>query len=298
MLALYRCGRQVDALEVYRSTRTRLGLRARSRARRRSCSSSKGGSSTTTRSWTPPAALPAELEHARRDALVGRSRRVPLAARSAGSGRARAPAVVVLLSGPRGIGKDTARRRSSAVAAHDEHATRPLRVGQTGTQRASRVRDRVGPQRVTAHAAGDRGRRRSARGRGRRAARGMGGRSRADRHDRRGSADSSVTRRVLALGPAGAGGDRCDRGRPCTARHRAAGRLAARREWRRARPGARAGRYNGPAARPPDTSASARDKTADGRAALHTFESELAEQLAELQSTATAPRARATPRVT
>ena len=49
MLALYRDGRQTDALEAYRAARGQAGRGDRARARARSCTSSSGGSSPRTR---------------------------------------------------------------------------------------------------------------------------------------------------------------------------------------------------------------------------------------------------------
>ena len=133
MLALYRCGRQVDALEVYRSTRTRLaselGLEPAPELQQL-----EGRILNHDPLLDPPAALPAELEHARR----GRARRpvgrVPLAAGALGAGaRGRRPRRVVVRAAR--DGKDTPRRRARRRRTRRARDG-PLRVGQTGTQRA------------------------------------------------------------------------------------------------------------------------------------------------------------------
>jgi DNA-binding SARP family transcriptional activator len=120
MLALYRCGRQVDALEVYRSTRTRLaselGLEPGPELQQL-----EGRILNHDPLLDPPAALPAELDHARRDALVGRSAEYRWLWERWERARAGA-GLVVLLSGPRGMGK-TRLVAELGVAAHDEHAT-------------------------------------------------------------------------------------------------------------------------------------------------------------------------------
>ncbi len=117
MLALYRCGRQVDALEVYRDARTRLttelGLAPGVELQQLH---------TRILNHDPLLApsLPAELDHARGDALFGR--RAELEWLLERWERARAGAgLAVLLSGPRGAGK-TRLAAELAAMARDGHA--------------------------------------------------------------------------------------------------------------------------------------------------------------------------------
>ena len=102
MLALYRCGRQADALEAYRDGRRHARRRARARARARSCASSRAGSSPTT---------PSSRRRPRRRDRCARGR----------AGPDRDP--------PRRAASSSARRPSSSCARPAGTGTAPIAAG-------------------------------------------------------------------------------------------------------------------------------------------------------------------------
>ena len=141
MLALYRSGRQSEALEVYRNV-ARDARRDRDRARRRACSSSRDRSSTTTRQIdAPPRLRRRPVAGARRaprrsNASTSRSSS-PRSRRRTSRTRTRSETAAVRPAPRRGCGRDRSGRRNGREGSR-RRAARDVRAGRATTRRGRR----------------------------------------------------------------------------------------------------------------------------------------------------------------
>ena len=283
MLALYRSGRQAEALEVYREARRVLSTRSAS-SPGPSCGACTAACCARTRrssSSRAPTELPRELDADRAPPLVGRDARARAAARALGARRGPAPAPrrgrrrardrqdpARRRAGRRG---PSPRRRGACPPAATARRRVLGRAGRSSRRRTrptllvARRRRRARPPRCAPSCASGCGQPRAVR---------CSSSSTGDDAER--SADVGADD-ALVLEPLDVDAVRAIARltRPRT-RRRSRRRVAARRQRRRAAPRARARRPSGRGARRRAGSSAVAERTAAGRAELRSMEAELA----------------------